>query len=234
MKTFALFAAVPALVLALASYPNLAHAETVRVSRVVPSFTKIELSLAGNVEVRRGSTCKVEIEADRDALPNIETEVNGGLLRIESGGKSMNNYGKVKYYLTMATVESVHLSGAGNILLLDSFESPSLKLDLDGAGDIRGSFTAGNVKVELSGTGSVDLKGSADNLKAELSGVGSLDAVGMQAKLVKVDLSGVGTAKVYPVDALDAAVSGTGSVRYKGTPKTLKKEVSGMGSVKQL
>lgn len=235
MKTLAYFFAVPALVLALVSHPGIARAEVIHVTREVPNFTKIGFSLAGHIEVRRGPACKLELEGERDVLARIETEVSGGTLNIEAAdGKSMNNIGKIKYFLTMSNLSSIDLSGAGNITVLDSFDAPVLKLDLSGAGNLSGSFKAGNVKVDLSGTGNVRLKGSADNLKADLSGVGKLEATEMQTKQVKVSLSGVGKAEVYPTDALEAEVSGMGSVRYKGSPKSLRKEVSGMGSVKAL
>ena len=235
MKSLSYFFAVPALVLALVSHPGIARAEVIRVTREVPNFNKIGFSLAGNIEVRRGSACKLELEGERDVLARIETEVSGGTLNIEAtNGKSMNNSGKIKYFLTMTSLSAIDLSGAGNITVLDSFDAPVLKLDLSGAGNVSGNFKAGNVKIDLSGTGNVQLKGSADNLKADLSGVGKLEATEMQTKQVKVSLSGVGKAEVYPTEALEADVSGMGSVRYKGTPKSLRKEVSGMGSVKPL
>jgi hypothetical protein len=58
-----------------------------------------------------------------------------------------------------------------------------------------------------------------------------VDAKALLAEEVDISLEGIGAAKVYASDKLRAVVQGIGSLNYYGNPRSVKKDVSGIGSV---
>ncbi len=75
-------AAAPSAFALAAWTPVVASGKVASESRPVPAFTGIALSLPGKVEVVQGSPASVTVEADDNLLPEIETVVEGGKLRI--------------------------------------------------------------------------------------------------------------------------------------------------------
>jgi hypothetical protein len=67
----------------------------------------------------------------------------------------------------------------------------------------------------------------------QLSGTGSYQAGRLESGTAKVNLTGLGSAKVWAHATLDARVAGAGSVEYFGSPQ-VREQVVGLGSVRRL
>ena len=74
------------------------------------------------------------------------------------------------------------------------------------------------------GVGSCTLTGRVNNFTMNMNGVGSVNAKELIANIVDANVNGVGSAEVYAIDSLHAAVNGIGSLTYYGNPK--KKDIS--------
>ena len=83
----------------------------------------------------------------------------------------------------------------------------------------------------LGGNGALHVSGRAADLDAILSGVGTADLAGLRAQRVHAVLSGAGRLTVAASSGLDAALSGTGSIVYTGSPASVKSVVTGAGTV---
>jgi len=97
-------------------------------------------------------------------------------------------------------------------------------------------LTASNVsgsglKLESSGASSINVEGSVTNLEADFSGACSLDAKDLHTETAKISLSGAGSVDVTVTESLNASISGAGTVTYGGNPKTVEKNVSGLGKI---
>ncbi len=64
-----------------------------------------------------GDTKSLVIEADENLMPHIITEVRGStlIIRIEEDIRLVNMISDVKYTLTAKSLNSIELSGLGNI-----------------------------------------------------------------------------------------------------------------------
>ena len=91
-------------------------------------------------------------------------------------------------------------------------------------------LVADELVVALSGVGGVRIDGGevADQ-SVTLSGVGDYSAVELASATAEVRTSGVGSVEVWATDRLVADISGTGDVRYRGSPTT-EVSISGLGS----
>jgi len=210
--------------------------EIKREDRSVKDFTGVELAISGDVFLKQGDNYSLIIEADKDILERIETEVDGNVLRIRSQkGYSFGwSNTKISIYVTMPVVERLSISGSGDIKAESSIKSESLSLSISGSGDISiPNLAVVNLKATISGSGDIDVAGSGNAQTAEISVSGSGDITFNNIKFVDADVSIVGSGDAY-VDVkenLNARIVGSGDIRYSGNP-IVDAKITGSGELK--
>ena len=145
------------------------------------------------------------------------------------------------------------VSGSGS-LNLEVDASGNLEADVSGSGDVdlKGSCSnfdsdvSGSGKVMLaltirdqadfgvSGSGKIQATGSAKTVKTSISGSGKVLAANLEADKCEIRISGSGDVEVNVKSDLDATISGSGSISYKGNPSHLNSHASGSGSVRKI
>jgi len=177
--------------------------------RDLPVFSAIETSGAFDVDVNCQKPASVEIEADDNILPLVQTDVRGGVLYV-STTKSYSSSGGIKLRITVPDLASVKSTGAGKFNILgvknDKFE------------------------IRSTGAATVVAAGQSKSVKISSTGAGKIDANELRAGDADVSVTGAAAVDVYATDELDVNVSGAGRVTYSGNPKVNKK-VSGAGQV---
>lgn len=187
--------------------------DVVTEERVVSGFTAVSLQGIGQLEIDQTGTDSLSITADDNLLPYIETRVEGGKLIISLEGNTVfNNVTELTYHVTVNTINSVELEGAGSI-------------------DVS-NLDVAEWQVNLSGTGSITAAGHADEQTIEIDGAGSYTADDLASEVTAVQLNGAGTAVVQVSDQLDVQIDGLGTVEYIGDP-TVTQEINGLGTVRQ-
>ena len=159
--------------------------------------------------------------------------------------------------VTIRAIEAVGISGSGDVTFSD-FESPSLRLIMTGSGGVKGSVVSvgalvvgvsgsGDVSldgcvsesadVSITGSGAVTLLGATDDrpagdLTLQISGSGSADLGGCAFASANVGItgSGSGTLTLGSGD-LTGSISGSGEVRYHGSPARVDVRTTGSGRV---
>lgn len=179
--------------------------------RELTGFKAIEVGGAFDVEVVAQKEFSVEIEADDNLLPLIETEVRGGTLEISTKGK-ISTKQRMRIRISAPDIENLQVSGASK-LSLANVKNDSLKIDASGASKIK-------------------VDGETRNLEVEMSGASKLDAESLKAENVSVDASGASSAQVSVSGDLKADLSGASNVTYTGNPRNLQKSTSGASSVR--
>jgi len=202
--------------------------------RQVSGFEKISMGIAGDLYLKQGSNYSLELEGDSDDLEEIITEVKNGSLII----KYENNRGwkfsrdRVTIYLTIPEISSVSLGGSGKIIGESTIESDDLYLGVSGSGRIKLDIEADELTQKISGSGNIVVSGEADRAYISISGSGNLDALDLEVDHYVVKISGSGKCKINVGDSLEANISGSGNVYYKGDPDKIRSNVSGSGKVK--
>lgn len=126
-----------------------------------------------------------------------------------------------------------NVSGSGHI----EFKGTCNDLDskVSGSGKVSLGLTAANkVVVGVSGSGKVLANGSAKEIRANISGSGEVLAADLQVDACDVRISGSGDVEVNVKSSLDASISGSGSVTYKGNPSHVNSHASGSGKVRKM
>jgi len=212
------------------SFESMAQKE----KRQVDGFDKVSMGISGDLHLKQGSTISLELEGDSDDLEDVITEVKNGTLVIKYKNNKGWSFGRdrVTIYLTMPEVSSVSLGGSGKIIGENTIESDDLYLSVSGSGRIELKLEVDNLTQKISGSGNIEVSGSADRAEISISGSGNLDALDMEVDEYEVKISGSGKCKINVGDSLEANISGSGSVYYKGDPDRIRSNVSGSGKVK--
>lgn len=202
--------------------------------RTVGDFTGIRAGDAFKIKLSQSDANSVKVDAPDDVQAKVRTEVKDNMLEIFADGNIKTEKGKeVTIYVGIKNLNSIDVSGASDLKSDNQLTCGDLKIVTSGAGDISLDLKATNIETHISGAGDVTLKGTASMLTAGVSGSGDLKASELEVDKVKATVSGAGDAKVYAKQSLDADVSGSGDIIYKGNPTDRDVKISGAGSVRE-
>ncbi len=181
-------------------------------TRSVSGFDSVALEGSGAVNITFGTDESVVVKADDNIVPLIETNVQNGTLVIGiKGNTGINTSNGILVTVTMKSLKSLSLKGSGSI---------------DATG-----LVGNDVEIRLAGSGNINVTGTADSVNISLPGSGNIYCDGLQARSATVTLDGSGTITTYASESLDAGIRGSGSIRFKGNPSHVSKNVTGSGSI---
>jgi len=206
-------------------------------ARAVSGFQAISLKTAAKLVLRQGSREGVELRADDNILPLIETRIvdgaNGPTLEIRSrDGASYSTKTTPVVTVDLIKLSGLSVSGSGDISG-DGLKSPALKVAVSGSGDIRlNKLAVDDLGIKVTGSGDIRFNGRAAKLAVAIAGSGDVDTAGLEADDVSISISGSGGANVNARKALTVSIAGSGDVVYSGdaVPKT---SIAGSGTVKK-
>jgi hypothetical protein len=196
------------------------------------AFDEISSSGKYKILLKQGSTHAIEIEADENILPYIETEIDGDELQLHSKkGYNINPSKPITVWITLATLKEINASGQAEIVTEGAFKGASLETNFSGRVYAKLNVQYDKLEVAISGSGKMKLNGRADKAEISVSGSGEVDAPEMQSQDMELQISGSGNASVNVSKKLEVAISGSGNVKYKGNPTNVQQMVSGRGTV---
>lgn len=208
--------------------------EVITESRRINNFSAVELSGVGTLIITQGDSPALEITAEKNIMPYLQSTVRGNNLELGlQDFVSVDPRAEIIYRLTVTNLERIETSGLGNIEI-GSLETEKLDLKISGSGNARvGELIADRFKLEVSGLGNVEIAGRVRDQRVDLSGAGNYDAGDLYSEDASVDISGTGRATVWAEKNLTVEMSGMGSLQYYGSP-ILSTEMSGAGSIQSL
>ena len=228
---------------AILSGPRLARArDTVHGSGVaatqrrdVGAFTGVSLGAPFAVVLRPGSREAIEIVADDNVLPLIETKVRGERsLQIELANDArIEPRTPVVVTIDFVRLDALALGGSGTISA-KAMKSANLDASIGGSGSISLSgLDIGDLAVSIGGSGVFRAEGRARQLAVGVGGSGSCDTERLAAEDASVSIAGSGNARVRADKALSAVIAGSGDVYYTGAA-TAQISIVGTGRVKRI
>ncbi len=201
-------------------------------TRSVENFHGIRSSGSIDVEISDGNAYSVSVEDDENILPVMVTEVEDGILNIHYKNNTSISNDHAKVYIKAPSLDKIITSGSANIVITDVIKNDQqIEVGVSGSGDVEGGVDAPKIVASIGGSGNIKLHGRTKNFDARVSGSGDLDCGDLQSENTVVKVSGSGNAHVFASVHLDASASGSGDVRYKGSPASPEIHTSGSGSV---
>jgi hypothetical protein len=179
----------------------------------------------------QGSPQQVRVEAQRNVLDVLETELNGDELQLEFGRVNVRDHDPIKIYITVPNLTEVQLSGSGKIRSNTPWSANSCEVKVSGSGSVAMDFTqATSLRTNVSGSGEAQVKGISQSHNINISGSGQVKATDLSTQDTYVAITGSGRSYVRAERTLSAEISGSGSVYYKGSP-TINTRITGSGRV---
>lgn len=177
--------------------------------RSIATFADVDASGAFEIEWQNGPSA-VRIATDENLLSYVETNVSSDTLHLRTREHVWPTHG-IKVVISSPTRAGGKIRGAVK-LTVKQLSGPIFALESKGASE-------------------VSLDGSIERLLVDMTGASQLAAAGLQAKTAEISTTGAGDADVAVTDALKVVITGAGKVTYSGNPPTIKKQVTGAGSI---
>lgn len=202
--------------------------------RELPSFNRLEVEDNVNVYIRFGETNKAEVEAGKNLLDLIETEVVDNTLFI----RNKNTCNWVRSYKVPVNVElhcqSIHeliARGFGEIQTLDTLHADIfLAEQWLSSGIIKLLLNTNQVYLKThTGPADFECSGISDYLYAYNSSQGIFHLEGIQAAEGLIWNDGVGDIYVNVSDTLSMQLDNKGDIYYYGDPAHVVTESSDDG-----
>ncbi|NLR90092.1 MULTISPECIES: head GIN domain-containing protein [Flammeovirga] len=203
-------------------------------SRELKPFSVIGISGAIDVVLVAGNKDQADITVYKNTkLEHVITEVSGDRLSIrpKKGVRNVN----AKVTLTYSSkITKISFSGSSDIEAQNTIKTSNLSLSGSGSGSFKGDVQCSALTSSLSGSGELDLTGKVDEFSISVSGSADIDAKELEAKIVTISVSGSGDVDCFATEEINARVSGSGDIRYKGDPEKTKIKVSGSGDIEKI
>lgn len=208
-------------------------AEEISEKRDVGKFHSVEFRGHGVVYLNPGYDYEVRLEGEQSLLNDYETVVHSGRLIIKSD--SWLKFWRKKpitVYVNMPRVKKISIAGSGSIFGESTVYSDRLTVELTGSGEIELDVETKQLESIISGSGEIRLRGSAKALRHTVSGSGDLNAFNLETERSDIKVTGSGNCELSASNQLNVLISGSGTVFYRGDPRTVSQEVAGSGKVK--
>lgn len=211
------------------------NGNVVTIERTTSNYDAISVAGWFDVELVDGREGKLTLTGEENLLEYIETEVKNGklVIKVEKGINLSPSIWKKGVLITIPveSINSVTLSGSGDIIGKKKIKTTDFESSVSGSGDVTLAIEAESISSTVSGSGNMNLSGRAKNLNIQVSGSGDVKAFDLEAEDVKVTVSGSADVKVTANKSLVARVSGSGDINYKGNPEKIDSKSSGSGSI---
>jgi hypothetical protein len=156
-----------------------------------------------------------------------ETKLTGGDMELKVSGS-----GNLTAEIDAEDVDA-SVSGSGDLNL--SGKMKSMDSGISGSGKVVfNGVVAEFVETNISGSGKFEASGSAREIKSTISGSGRVYASELVVDRCNVRISGSGSVQVNVKTSIDANISGSGSVSYKGSPSEVNSHSSGSGRIRKM
>ncbi|MBV9986578.1 MAG: DUF2807 domain-containing protein [Chitinophagaceae bacterium] len=201
-------------------------------TRPVSGYSAVSSSGAWDVMIAYGESNSIQVEGDENLLPYIETKVEGDKLVIRTTKRvNLRSRNRITVYVSMTRLAGVAVSGSGDIIGQGKFRfDGDSYFHVSGSGNIKMNFDrVGSADVSISGSGGIRLSGATQSVKARISGSGNADCSELVADDASAHISGSGDVKLNVNRSIDASISGSGNVSYRGAASDIKKHISGSG-----
>lgn len=199
--------------------------------RAVGAFTRIELNGAGKVTIVSGDETAVSVKADKNMLQYVETEVRGGVLRLNVKPGVRFGGAPVSYTVSAKNIESIQTNGSGDVFAEAVLSGDKLKLVSAGTGKIRAAVKARKLEVQIAGSGDIDLTGASEDLSLVILGSGSVKASGLSGRKTDANVAGSGSVELGAFESIEANIAGSGDIVYSGSPQ-VSSRVIGSGKLR--
>ncbi|QSE96954.1 head GIN domain-containing protein [Fulvivirga lutea] len=219
--------------------PDVTH-ETIELAE----FSAIYVNSGYTVYLKQSNKQEVRVEALSEIFDLTKFEVENGILHINIERKPKDPDASIwakiddikiaptmNVYISVRDISTIRVNGSGKVISENSLASNTLDLAIAGSGSMNLDVKGKEITTQLSGSGDIKLKGYATSNNITMSGSGSIHAFECDLQYAEVEQSGSGICEITVTEELEAKVYGSGSIKHKGSTKSVTKKVYGSGEI---
>lgn len=186
--------------------------------RAVAPFDRVALDAPAELLITQGGAESLVVEAEARVLPLLRTRVDSGTLVIGIAG-SMQTALPIRLRVTMRTLALLRANGAADVQI-GALRTPVLVMQLAGSSRARiAELTADRIELQLEGSSELQVqRGRVRRQQMLVDDAARYDAAGLRSDEAQIEVRGSGEALVHAGHRLDAQVSDSGRLSYRGSP----------------
>lgn len=202
--------------------------------RSTSSFDKLVVFDNVNVFITQGAIEEVKIEAGKNIIDLITTEVNNGKLIIKNKNKCnwVRSYKKaINVYITMPSVSFITSEGTGTIKSTNTLTSNEIELRTKNAGNIELTVNNTQIVTIMNSTGDISLTGSTNTHSCDIGGTAFLNCKNLVTNFTWVHSYTTGLCYVNSSNTIECKLDNIGDIHCYGNPTSISKEENAEGKL---
>jgi len=200
--------------------------QLISTEKTVSQFEKINIASGAEVRFHASPNYRVVVTIDSNLYDYVDIFTRSRVLNIRT---EYGNYSPTRFQVDVYSpaLSGVSVSGSGSFAAMDRIITSSFESVVSGSGTIEGTIECNSLTASISGSGAITIAGTGRESNVRISGSGDFNGIEFKTNNVSTRISGSGNMNIWALDYLQANISGSGSVRYRGTPRI---DFSGSGS----
>jgi hypothetical protein len=179
-------------------------------TRDVAAFEAITCDGGYEVQINCQEKQSLAIETDENLLPRVKTEVHNNTLHIDTKGILFPTHG-IRITVSVPTITKFTSNGSTD-------------------GDIN-NINNSALDIGIHGSGKLHLNGKSGTVTINTSGSSKIDATSLISENSNIQINGSGNIQVYATNSIGVQINGSGTVKYKGEPKSVSQQINGSGRI---
>jgi hypothetical protein len=207
------------------------------ISKNTNSFNSILNDIDADVMINIDSTsnqASYTVHAQQEVINNLDIKSsNNELVITYKDGSHILTTENITIDINTNSLEAIKLLGSGNVTTNGVIVKDKILVSIMGSGDVKvKDATARKMVLEVAGSGDIEVTNSTV-LKGEyaVKGSGDINAENVVTGDLKAQVTGSGDITTTAVNSIDASVTGSGSIYYKGNPQDVKSNITGSGEI---
>jgi hypothetical protein len=198
--------------------------------RAVDPFTEIEVTHGMNVYISQGSPAKVTVVADENLHEYIETEVDGGVLKV-STTERIRRAREKKVLIVVENLDQVSSEAGSNVYSQGIISSGHLTLSAFAGSNLKMELNVKRLNAKSSAGANIFLSGKA--MEADLQASSGANLKGEELVIDRCHAKASSGANIFfeVSDELDARSSSGGNIFYWGNPSKTDVSTSSGGNI---
>ena len=199
-------------------------------TRNVGSFTGIEVTHGMNVYLVQGSPAKVTVVADENLHKYIETEIEGGVLKI-STSEHIRKAREKKVMVVVENLEQISSEAGSNVFSQGMISSGHLTLSAFAGSNLKLELNVNRLNAKCSAGANMLLSGKAKEADLRASSGANIRGERLEIDRCRAKTSSGANVFFNVSEELDAESSSGGNIFYWGNPSKTNISSSSGGNI---
>ncbi len=200
-------------------------------------FDRIYLTDNIDLRIHRSPTHRLTLNGGKNLLPQVETRIENGTLRILNNNRcnwTRSFKKRITIDIYTPALNGIYVEDAiGNITTPDTIYAGEFRLDSFssmGTYDLILNCTTATLALH-NGAADLRVSGTTQVQYGYTAGYGNFDAGTLKTSFAFITNKGTNRLTVNPVNLLDARIEGAGDIYYRGQPDSIYSQITGTGKL---